>query len=178
MWKHVAFFLATLLAFTGSILMMRQAIGMASPWMALLLFSCFLGLAKVGEPIYMLKLPVSLHGLRPWELQGRIYRKLGVPGFGALLRNTPLRLANTTVYVSRQRRDPVLIRRQVESAEAIHFWSAIALLPYLAYCLGSGKWSVLGAFLAVQVLGNAYPMMHLRSVRGRLERVSQRAGRA
>jgi hypothetical protein len=177
MWKHVAIFVATLGAFGFSIMMMSQVIGFSSPWMVLMLFFCFLGLAKVAEPIYMLELPASLRRLRPWELRGGIYAKLGVGGFGALLRNTPLRLANTKVYVSKERRDPFVICRQVASAEAIHFWGAFVLLPYLALCLWFGKWSVLAAFLAIQVVGNAYPMMHLRSVRARLERISRRAAR-
>ncbi|HXF77586.1 MAG TPA: hypothetical protein VN598_01875 [Usitatibacter sp.] len=178
MWKHVGILLATVAAFAFSIRMMSQVIGFTSPWMVLLLFFCFLGLAKIAEPVYMLKLPASVRGLRPWELRGDVYRMLGVPGFGALLRNTPLRFANTTVYVSRQRRDPALICRQVESAEAIHFWGTLVLVPYLAFCLWTGRWNVLGAFLAVQVIGNAYPIMHLRSVRGRLDRLSRRAVRA
>jgi hypothetical protein len=112
--------------------------------------------------------------LRPWELRGAVYRKLGVSGFGALLRNTPLRILNTTVYVSGNHRDPLLVLRQVESAEACHFWAALLLMPYLAWCALSGRWAVLGAFLAVQIVLNVYPILHLRSVRGRLERVRRR----
>ena len=171
MWKHAAVLLATLAAFGFSIFMFRQAFGFSSPWMVMLLFFCFLGLAKVAEPIYMLKLPAVVREVRPWELRGGVYRKLGVPEFGALLRNTPLRLLNTSVYVARDRRNLGGIARQVESAEAIHFWAAMALLPYLALCLAGGSWGALGGFVAVEVVGNAYPIMHLRSVRGRLDRL-------
>jgi hypothetical protein len=178
MVKHVAVFIAMLLAFAVSIVNMGRFIGFASPWMVLLVFLCFLGLAKFAEPFYRLKLPQALRAVRPWELRGSLYRRLGVPAFGWMLRNTPLKALNNTVYVSRERRDPSAISRQVESAEAIHFWAALLLVPYLAVCLLSGRWSVLLAFLAVQVLGNAYPMMHLRSVRGRLDRISRRAAAA
>ena len=47
----------------------------------------------------------------------------------------------------------------------------LALVPYLAVCVFNGEWNVLGAFFAVEVLGNAYPIMHLRSVRGRIDRL-------
>src|SRR4029077_20454409 len=100
MWKHVTLLVATVLAFGVSMLMMQRAVGLASPWMALMAVFCFLGLAKVADPIYALKVPASGRELRPWESRGAVYRKLGVPGFGALLRNTPLRVLNTTVYVS------------------------------------------------------------------------------
>lgn len=170
MIKHASVLLATFLAFGVSVLMMRQVIGFGSPWMVLMLFLCFLGLAKVAEPIYMLKLPKGVRAIRPWELQGSLYRSLGVARFGALLKNTPLRLLNTSVYVSSNRRDPSSIARQVESAEAIHFWAAVLLMPYLAFGLWTGQWAVLAGFAVVQVLGNAYPIMHLRHVRGRLDR--------
>ena len=171
--------LATVLAFGVSLGMMQRAVGLASPWMALMVFLCFLGLAKVAEPLWMLKLPKGLRPLRAWELQGRVYRRLAVPGFGALLRDTPLRLLNTRVYVSRSSRDPLDVCRQVESAEAIHFWGALLLAPCIVAYAWIGRWAAVGGFLLLQVLGNAYPIMHLRWVRGRLERVgTRRAGLA
>ena len=169
MAKHLAILLATLAAFAFSLYMMQQVVGLASPWMVLMLFFCFLGLAKVAEPLYMLKLPPIFREVRPGE--SRLYDNLGVRQFAALLRNTPLRFLNTTVYVSRGRHDIGRIARQVASAEAIHFWGAIALLPYLGFCVLQGHWNALAAFVAVQILGNAYPVMHLRSVRGRLDRL-------
>lgn len=171
MLKHLAILLATLAAFAYSLDMLHRLIGWTSPWMVLMVFLCFLGAAKVADPIFKLRIPASLRALRPWELRGDVYRRLGVAGFGKLLRNTPLRFLNTTVYVSRERRDPRLIARQVESAEACHFWAALLLVPYLVACVLDGEWRVLGAFLAVEILGNAYPIMHLRSVRGRLDRL-------
>jgi hypothetical protein len=169
-WKQVVVLVATVLAFAVSLSMMQQLVGLSSPWMVVMAFFCFLGLAKVADPIYALKVPHGLHALRPWEVRGDVYRRLGVPGFGALLRNTPLRILNTTVYVSHGRRDLQLIRRQVESAEASHFWAAILVVPYLASCVWMRKWSVLAGLIALQVVMSAYPIMHLRSVRARLDR--------
>ena len=174
LWKHVTVLLATLLAFGASMLMLQRAVGPASPWMALMLMLCFLGLAKVAEPIYVLKVPARLRRIRPWELPGRLYRSIAVPEFGALLKKTPLRVLNLSVYVSRNPRDPLHIYRQIESAEASHFWASVLLMPYLVFCAWSGKWLVLGSFLIVQIVGNAYPIMHLRSVRGRLDRLRRR----
>ncbi|HUL95055.1 MAG TPA: hypothetical protein VLT89_03530 [Usitatibacter sp.] len=138
--------LATVVAFGFSIHMMAQLIGYTSPWMVLMLFMCFLGLAKMAEPVYMLKLPAWYRALRTWERAGEVYRKLGVRQFGTLLKDTPLRFMNLTVYVSGDRRDLRRICRQVESAEAIHFWSAILLLPYLVLCIWTRTWAPLGWF--------------------------------
>lgn len=166
--------LATCAAFGGSFLFLRRA-GLAAPWMALLAFLCFLGLARVAEPIVRLSVPEALQALRPWELEGEVYRSLAVPQFGAMLRDTPLRVLNSSVYLTEGRRDPVGVLRQVESAEAIHFWGAVLLVPWLAWCALSGRWVVLACFLLVEIVGNAYPIMHLRAVRGRLECVRRRA---
>jgi glycosyl-4,4'-diaponeurosporenoate acyltransferase len=175
MWKHVALLLATLTAFGVSLWMMQRVVGPGSPWMALIVFFCFLGLARVAGPSYTLEVPGSLRAIRPWELEGGLYRRLAVPEFGALLRDAPLRLLNATVYVSRHRRALPDLCRQVASAEAIHFWGAVLLAPYLLYCGWRGMWAILACFLVLQIVGNAYPIMHLRSVRGRLERVCARA---
>src|SRR5262245_41473916 len=115
MWKHIIILVATLLAFGVSLAMMAQAIGLTSPWMAVMAMLCFLGLAKVADPIYVLKVPPSLRPLRPWELRGDLYRRLAVPEFGVLLRETPLRVLNLGVYVSRRPADPFSVYRQVES---------------------------------------------------------------
>jgi hypothetical protein len=154
--------------------MMQRAIGLASPWMGLMLMLCLLGLAKVAEPFYLLKMPGWLRHLRPWELRGDLYRRLAVPEFGALLRNTPLRFLNSSVYVSEQRRDLARIVRQVEAAEASHFWAALLLVPYVVLSARSGSWAVVAGLLLIEILGNAYPIMHLRMVRGRLRLASLR----
>ena len=176
MLKHWIVLIATALAFAFSLAMFQQAVGPTSPWMALLVMLCFLGLAKMADPIFVLRVPQSLRSLRPWELKGKTYRRLKVPEFGALLRNTPLRLLNTTVYLTGERPDLNHIFRQVESAEASHFWAAVLLTPYLLYCAWTGRWVVFGVFLVlIQIVGNVYPILHLRWARGRLERMRRRA---
>ena len=96
-WKQVTLLVATVLAFGVSLSMMAQAVGLASPWLALMTMLCFLGLAKVAEPIFVLKVPDGLRPLRAWETRGDLYRRLAVPEFGALLRDTPLRFLNLGV---------------------------------------------------------------------------------
>ena len=48
------------------------------------------------------------------------------------------------------------------------------LTPYVAYCAGTGRWGFACLFSAVQLLFNVYPILHLRVVRGRLDRVALR----
>lgn len=156
--------------FAGSFVLLAKVIGYGSPWLGLLLMFYFMGLAKVAEPLFVLRMPASLRAVRP-ELPDRpLYRRLGVRGFGALLRNTPLRYLNGSVYRAGGKRGLTALLRQVESAEATHFWAAVLFTPYIAYVAAQGFWIEALVFAAVQIAFNVYPILHLRVVRARLER--------
>ena len=91
-------FAATAAAFAICFLMLRDVVGSESPWLGLLLMFYFMGLAKVGEPLFVLRLPAFIRDVRAWEATGDTYRRLGVQRFGQLLRGSPLRWLNTSVY--------------------------------------------------------------------------------
>jgi hypothetical protein len=172
MWKQVLVLVATVAAFVFSLLMLRQVLGPGSPWMGLMVMLCLLGTARIADPIHQLSMPAALRNVRPWERNGDLYQTLAVPQFGGVLRNTPLRLLNPEVYLSR--RDPAALVRQLEAAEASHFWAALVLMPWLAWCAAQGRGGAVAILLVVQVVGNVYPILHLRLARGRLERVVRR----
>src|SRR6185295_5990781 len=98
--------LVVVLAFAASFVLLSRVIGIASPWLVLLLMFYFLGIAKIAEPLFTLKMPSALRPLRQWEREGDVYRRLGVVGFGKVLRRTPLRYLNAAVYLDRERRQP------------------------------------------------------------------------
>jgi hypothetical protein len=154
--------------------MLSRVIGITSPWLVLLLMFYFLAVAKVAEPLLVLRMPAGLRPLRRWEREGDAYRRLGVFGFGRLLRHSPLRYLNAAVYLDRGRRDPAAVRVKAESSEASHFWAAVLFTTYVAYAALEGMWSVAAGFLLAQWVVNVYPILHLRSVRGRLDRVIRR----
>ncbi|MCJ7555982.1 MAG: hypothetical protein MUP90_03590 [Gammaproteobacteria bacterium] len=164
----------TALALALSLVMLAQVIGYASPWIALLLMFNLMALAKVAEPLFVLRMPATLTGLRRCELTSGVYRRLGVRVFGTVLRNTPLRFLNTGVYLSSEARDLHSLYRRVASAEATHFWAALLFMPYIGYLYLSGRPQIATGFLAVQVLFNVYPILHLRLMRGRLDAILQR----
>ena len=154
--------------------MLRRALGADSPWLGLLLMFCFLGLAKVAEPLFMLRLPATLRAVRRWESDGAIYRALAVPAFGRLLRRTPLRHLNPAVYLAAGQPDLARVCRLAESAEAAHLWAAALLLPYIGFAWLSGQVREAAIFLLVQLLFNVYPILHLRTARARLDRLLRR----
>ena len=155
---------------------LASVIGPMSPWLGLLLMFYFMGLSKVAEPLFKLRMPQALRAVDPRPVTEGIYRWLGVRGFGTLLRNTPLRYLNGSVYLAGGRRSLVEMSRQTESAEAIHFWAAVLFTPYIAYVWSQDLIAETVLFVLVQVLFNVYPILHLRSVRARLDRVNQAAG--
>ncbi len=162
---------ATAAGFAVSFVLLERVIGGSSPWLGLLAMFYLLGLAKVAEPLFMLRMPARLRELRHWEKRGAVYRRLLVPGFGRLLRNTPLRHLNNDVYLAQKRPDLHGTCRRAEAAEAVHLLAAVAFTPYIAYLWLQGQAAIVALFLLVQVLVNIYPIMHLRIARGRLDRL-------
>jgi Glycosyl-4,4'-diaponeurosporenoate acyltransferase len=155
--------------------MLASVIGIRSPWLGLLLMFYFMGLAKVAEPLFMLRMPPGLRAVDPRLLKQGFYCWLGVRGFGSLLRNTPLRYLNNSVYRMSGKQSLADLSRKVESAEAIHFWAAALFTPYIAYVWSRGLIAETVLFLSVQVGFNVYPVLHLRIVRARLSQVKDAA---
>jgi hypothetical protein len=176
---RVTALLLSILAFATATWAFARVVGTSSPWMGLPLMSCVLGLSKVAEPFFTVKLPGWVRPIRAWEGQSGVYRRLAVDEFGGLLRDTPLRVLNLDVYVSRGRHDLREVLTHVESAEASHFWAAAVLTPFLVRAIWERTRGIFACLLIVQAIVNLYPIMHLRRVRGRLERVNSRvrAGR-
>ena len=103
-----------------------------------------------------------------------MYRALGVPAYGRLLRRTPLRLFNRDVYLQDGLPDTQRVGAELEAAEASHFWAAVLVVPYMVHAALAERWvALLGVSLA-QALVNAYPVMHLRLSRHRLDRLISR----
>jgi hypothetical protein len=168
--------LAVAAAYIVAFFLFRRAapLRLDSPWFVLVAMICFLGLAFVAQPLLMLRMPPPLRALRPWEIEGRLYRALGVPRYGSLLRRTPLRLFNRDVYLRTGDRDAARVGAELEAAEASHFWAAVLVLPYMIHAARTGAWDALAGISFAQLAINVYPIMHLRLSRYRLTRVSQK----
>jgi hypothetical protein len=145
-----------------------------SAWFVCLAMVCFLGLASTTRPIIRIRMPRPLRTIRAWE-ERRLSRPLRVPGFGGLLRGTPLRLLNRDVYLKGCAADPRRLAAELEAAEASHFWAAVLVVPWMVHAAIVGTWRGLFWVSLAQVLINVYPILHLRLVRGRLERARSRS---
>jgi hypothetical protein len=168
-WWHVVALTSVITVFGVSFVMLSNVIGIHSPWLILLLMFYFLGIAKVAEPLFKLRMPSSLYAIREWERDEVWIRRLCVFNFGRMLRHTPLRFFNANVYLSRRKPDMSRVLMHAESAEATHFWAAVLFTPLMVYVAFSQPWLVVAVFLIVQVLFNIYPILHLRQTRSRIK---------
>ncbi|WP_395407018.1 hypothetical protein ACHMW6_10440 [Pseudoduganella sp. UC29_106] len=171
--RSVLLVIGTAIVFAVCAAMLGQVIGFSSPWLALLLMFYFMALAKLAEPFFMLPMPGALLRIRPWEQSGRLYRRLAVPQFGSVLRNTPLRYFNAQVYSSGAD-DLLSLHRRLLSVEATHFWAAVLFTPYIAFLFLRSQPGLSALFLLIQLLVNVYPILHLRSARSRLATLLKR----
>jgi Glycosyl-4,4'-diaponeurosporenoate acyltransferase len=159
--------------FAVTLALLGSAVGFASPWFALTAMFDILGLIAFARPLYLLKLPGFLRKERDWETNGRLYRLLGVPAFGALLRRTPLRYLNAFVYL-KHCPDLSIVQAHIESSDAAHLLAGTLIVPYMVYAGIQGWWSAVAWITLVQIAFNLYPILHLRWVRVRLNRLHDR----
>lgn len=172
-WRDLTKLIVVAIFLAACLYMLADVIGFSSPWLGFLMMFNFMGLAKVAEPLFVLRMPRMLRTVDPSTLNSRLYRWLGVRGFGDLLRNTPLRYLNNSVYRLGGRHSLAKLQRQAESAEATHFWAAVLFTLYIAYVGSRGFVVECAVFTAVQIVFNVYPILHLRIVRARLGRIER-----
>jgi hypothetical protein len=161
-------------AFGISLAFAKRAVGFTSPLFAVIATCAALGFTALGRRCIVMKPPGPLQRVRSWEVRGVLYRALGVRTFGALLRGSPLRYLNSTVYLSRSPGDPASVRAEMEAAEAAHLWAMVLTIPYAVYAAIQNRWSTLLWFTIFNLAVNVYPVLHLRWARGRLTRVRDR----
>jgi hypothetical protein len=87
-----------------------------------------------------------------------------------------VRLLNRKVYLKALSSGLVPLRTHLENAEAAHFWDGLATVPYLLLAWTRGWWDTLAAVVLFDFIVNLYPILHLRSVRIRIEGALRREG--
>lgn len=139
-------------------------------------FACVVAFVPLGwmafvNEVVELSVPERLRTLRPWELSGIQYRALGVPVFGAILRGSVLRHLSPRVYLGTIPTEPTVVCRHLAVVEAIHVWATVLTLPYLVFACLRGWWLPVVFIMAINLVANLYPIMHLRWAHGRMERL-------
>ena len=153
-----------------------SSLGPDGPWFAFVVVwapMTALGTVSHGLPI---RLPERFHRLRPFELDGRIYERLGVRVVKRLARRGPISWWNPGLHLPPQR-DPASLdrlQRKMRDAEASHAVLFVAGLATAAVLGGLGH-SVGATWVIVfDVLLNGCPMMLQRYNRALLARMPSR----
>ena len=156
--------------FALSLTLLASAVGAGSLFFGGIVFFVALGWTVFAQPVIGFRVPGAIREIRPWELRGVLYRALGVPGYGVVLRSSPLRLLNPSVHLSKFPGEPATVCRNLETSEANHFWGGLLTLPYLIYASWRGWWGIILFSAGLHLVANLYPIWHLRWARGRLTR--------
>ena len=155
-------------AFGVSLTLLAQIGGTGSPVFAGIVIFVIMGWTGFAHPMMNFGVPRASRFVSARELGMTSSNWSGVPAFGALLKGTPLKRLSPAVYLRRFPRDPVGVARHLEAAEAVHLWAIVFSVPYLAYLGVNGFRGAVGVSLGCHVIGNFYPILHLRQARGRL----------
>lgn len=125
-------------------------------------------LSRVVRP----RLPDAYHRLRPFELDGRVYERLGVRVVKRLLRRGPLAVFNPDLHLPAERSPERLahLDQRMRDAEAAHALLFVATLGVVAHALARGWWTAAALTLLFDVLLNGYPVMLQRYNRALLRR--------
>jgi hypothetical protein len=177
-WLGVGKALVVAALFSACAVMWAKVEGVRSPWLGLFCMFYFMGIAKSAQPQFLFRMPSALRAVHPDAARAAARNRWGVRRFGALLRNTPLRYLNSSLYLSDRERDVPQLLRRIEAAEAIHFWAAVLFTPYIVYILARGLLAQALLFVLVQLVFNLYPILHLRLVRARFAKACYRSSGA
>jgi hypothetical protein len=141
------------------------------PWFALaVVWAPMTALGTISH-VVPFRLPERFHRLRPFEIDGRTYERLGVRVAKRLLRRGPATWFNPRLRMPASR-DTVSLARldaAMRTAEATHAVLFVAVLPVVVYAMARGRRAAAAKTLVFDVLLNGYPVMLQRYNRGRLE---------
>ena len=143
------------------------------PWFALVVVWVPMTVLGTISHVVPLRLPERFHRLRPVEIDGRVYERLGVRLFKRALRRGPATWFNPSLRMPARRDAESLARLDaaMRNAEATHAILFVATLPVVAHAIVRRWWAAAAWTLAFDVVVNGYPVMLQRDNRGRLTHI-------
>jgi hypothetical protein len=151
-------------------------------WFALVIVWAPMTALGTVSHVLPVRLPDRFHRLRPFELDGRVYERLGVRLAKRLARRGPISWFNPALHVPPERDAASLERleskmREAEASHAVLFVIGLVTAAAMAGlgCIAGAAWVVV-----FDVLLNGYPVMLQRYNRARLARrfgLDSRGGR-
>jgi hypothetical protein len=122
-------------------------------------------------------LPHRYHRLRPFEIDGRLYRDLGIARFNWLLLKSGIDILNSSARLLHGRAGLVGLERGIRDAETDHAFALLVMVVVTLYAAVNAWWALTSWLLLANVVANVYPIMLQRHNRARLLPVLRRLGR-
>jgi glycosyl-4,4'-diaponeurosporenoate acyltransferase len=137
---------------------------------ALLVNLTYLGVAYLLWILVPLRFPDGYYHVLPLERSGRLHDALGIRGFQRVLRR--FRFYVLPGHGSREPEASVKLAAATIGPETVHALVFVVVTVLAAdMALRRGWWDTAAWLLAFNVLLNAYPVLSLRAVRARMERL-------
>ena len=148
-----------------------------NPGGAVLVYGLSMTLVWLVRHVVPFALPPRYHRLRPIEIDGRLYRDLGVVTFKWLLFKSGVENLNFSARLSHGRSGLVGLERGIREAETDHAITLLVMAVMTLYAAVHAWWALTSWLLLANVVVNVYPIMLQRHNRARLLPVLQRLGR-
>ena len=153
-----------------ALLLALRWLGPASGWFAVVVVWWPMVWVGTMSRLVQLRLPEGLHALRPFERDGRVYERVGVPLAKRVLRRGVLARFNPHLHLPSERTPAQLeqLARRMRVAEAGHTVLFTATLLVVTHAAVRGWWTAAVLTLVLDVVMNGYPVMLQRYNRARL----------
>lgn len=147
------------------------------PGGAVLIYGLSMTLIWLMRQVVPFAFPPRYYRLRPFEIDGRLYRRLGVATFKSLLSNSRIELLNFSARLLHGRRGLDGLERGIREAETHHAMALLVMAVITIHAAANAWWPLASWLLLANVVANVYPIMLQRLNRARLQPVLDRLGR-
>lgn len=140
------------------------------PWHALVVVWVPMTVLGTVSHVTPIRLPERIHRLRPIELDGILYERLGIRAVKRMLRRGPATWFNPGLRMPAHRDAESLARLDaaMRNAEATHAVLFVAALAAVGHALARRRWATAAWILGFDIAINGYPVMLQRYNRARL----------
>lgn len=138
------------------------------PGGAVLVYGLSMTLVWLVRQVVPFAFPPGYYRPRPVEIDGSLYRRLGVLRFRWLLFKTHIELLNVSARLSHGRLGLLRLERGVRDAETDHALALLVMVVITMYAALHAWWVLAGWLLLANVVANVYPIMLQRHTRARL----------
>ena len=146
------------------------------PGGAALIYGLSMTLVWIMRHLVPFAFPPRYYRLRPFENDGRLYRRLGVVTFKWLLFKSRVELLNFSARLSHGRTGLHRLECGIREAETDHAIALLVMVVITIHAAMNAWWALVNWLLLANVVANVYPIMLQRHNRARLLPVLEKLG--